>query len=159
MFLFPNKYKRISGWIFLLSVLFGIYYLFFTDMESMASEILTIKVPALLHDEVFSAAEGIWIENNLFDEILTLIIVISGLLYGFSKEKIEDEYISSMRNRSLAVSVYINYAVLLLATITIYGLPFLQVMMLQLFSILVLFNLIFTLRLRKHYNTTLDDEE
>ena len=125
----------------------------------MGSEFLTFRVPALWHDDLFSSPEGIWIENNIFDEILTLIIVLSGMLYGFSKEKIEDEYISSMRNRSLAVSVYVNYGFLALATVFIYGIPFLQVMMLQLFSILVLFNLIFTYRLRKHYNTELEDEE
>ena len=159
MYLFPNNYKRISGWIFLLSVLFGIYYLFFSEMDTLGSEFLTISVPALWHDELLSSSDGFWIENNLFDEILTLIIIISGLLYGFSKEKIEDEYIASMRNRSLAISVYINYTVLIVATLTIYGLPFLQVMMFQLFSILVLFNLIFTLRLKKHYNSELEDEE
>jgi hypothetical protein len=148
-----------SGWIFLLSVLFGAYYIFFTDVESMGAGFLTTEVPAMVHDDFFSTDNGFWIRNNIFDELLTIIVVISGFVYGFSKEKIEDEYISKMRSESLATSVYINYGILIVATIFIYGLPFLSVMMIQLFSILVFFNLIFTWRLRKHYNTILIDEE
>ena len=159
MYLFPNKFKKVSGWVFLLSVLFGAYYIFFTDIESMGTGIFTIDVPALVHDDFLSSEKGFWIRNNVFDELLVIIIVISGFLFGFSKEKIEDEYISKMRSNSLAVSLYINYGVLLFATLVIYGLPFLNVMMIQLFSILVLFNLIFTWRLRRHYNTKLSDEE
>lgn len=159
MYLFPNKFKKVSGWIFLLSALFGAYYIFFTDVESIGAKLFTLEVPALFHDRLFSSDKTLWIKNNLFDELLTFIVVISGFLFGFSKERIEDEYISKMRSNSLATSLYINYGILLLATITTYGLPFLNVMMIQLFSILVLFNLIFTLRLKKHYNSTPNDEE
>jgi hypothetical protein len=159
MYLFPNKFKSISGWIFIVTVLFGSYYIFFTDVESMGAGLFTVKVPAVIHDDFFSSDKGFWIYNNIFDELLTILIILSGFIYGFSKEKIEDEFISKMRSDSLAISLYINFGILVLATIFVYGLPYLNVMMIQLFSILVFFNLIFTWRLRKHYNTELNDEE
>jgi hypothetical protein len=74
-----------------------------------------------------------WIDNNVLDELLTLIIVISGLMASFSREPIEDELIAKLRMDSLTTSLYINYGILLLATLFVYELTYFHVMVVQLF--------------------------
>jgi hypothetical protein len=49
------------------------------------------------------------VNNNILNEILGVVIILSLLVVAFSKEKSEDEYISKIRLESLVWSVYLNY--------------------------------------------------
>ncbi|WP_340064924.1 hypothetical protein [Ascidiimonas aurantiaca] len=157
--LFNNKYKKVSGWIFYLSLPIALYsfltgkfndYLVFHVFTLFSYE-KTIKTA---DTENVIGSEGFrWIENGLVDEILIAIIIIAGIVNSFSKEKFEDELIGKLRTESLTLSLYVNYTLILLATFLIYELTFLYVMVFNLFTILLIFNLIFKYRLRKHYNS------
>lgn len=72
---------------------------------------------------------------------------ISLFMIGFSAEKNEDEYVSSIRLHALQWSVYINYFILAVASLLIYGFSFLWVMELNLFTLPVIFILIFNFNL------------
>lgn len=158
-FLFNHKWKRISGWIFYLTILVGIYLLFTDSFE----DLLKIRVFSLFHSETIfttSNTENIigsrgfqWIENGILDEILTFVIIVSGIIHSFCKEKIEDELISKIRMDSLVLSLYINYGVLLFFNFFVYELSYFYVMVFHLFTILILFNLIFRYKLNIHYKS------
>jgi hypothetical protein len=154
-YLFSNKWKKLSGWIFYLSILIGVYLLFTDRFEDW----FRIKVFSILsYDSIFSNINHEsfafkWIENGFLDEILTLIIVISGIIHSFSKEEIEDELISKIRMDSLVLSLYINYGVLLFLNFFVYELSYFYVMVFHLFDILILFNLIFKYKINKHYQS------
>jgi hypothetical protein len=158
-FLFNHKWKRISGWIFYLTILVGIYLLFTDSFE----DLLKIRVFSLFHSETIfttSNTENIigsrgfqWIENGILDEILTFVIIVSGIIHSFCKEKIEDELISKIRMDSLVLSLYINYGVLLFFNFFVYELSYFYVMVFHLFTILILFNLIYRYKLSIHYKS------
>jgi hypothetical protein len=158
-FLFNHKWKRISGWIFYLTIPVGIYLLFTDSFE----DLLKIRVFSLFHSETIfttSNTENIigsrgfqWIENGILDEILTFVIIVSGIIHSFCKEKIEDELISKIRMDSLVLSLYINYGVLLFFNFFVYELSYFYVMVFHLFTILILFNLIFRYKLNIHYKS------
>ena len=158
-FLFNNKWKRISGWIFYLTIPVGIYLLFTDSFE----DLLKIRVFSLFHYETIfttSNTENIigsrgfrWIENGFVDEILTFVIIVSGIIHSFCKEKVEDELISKIRMDSLVLSLYINYGVLLFFNFFVYELSYFYVMVFHLFTILILFNLIFRYKLNIHYKS------
>lgn len=158
-YLFNNKFKRISGWIFYLTIPIGMYLLFTDSFESL----LRIKVFSLFsyetiittpNTENIIGSKGFrWIENGFLDEILTFIIVLSGIIHSFSKEKIEDELISKIRLDSLVLSLYINYGFLILFNFFVYELSYFYVMVFHLFTILLFFNLIFKYKLYKHYKS------
>jgi hypothetical protein len=158
-YLFNNKWKGISGWVFYVSIPIGIYLLFTDQFESL----MRIKVFSLFfYDTIFitSQTENIigstgfrWIENGFLDEILTFIIIVSGIIHSFCKEKIEDELISKIRMDSLVMSLYINYGVLIFFNFFVYGLSYFYVMVFHLFTILILFNLIFRYKLNIHYKS------
>ena len=137
-YLLPNKYKTI-GWILLaLGIIIGIF-LFFSDYESNA---LTIKVLSIHNDDaIFKENNGFFkiIENSIIDELVALAIIIGGLLVGFSKEKVEDEFIYKLRKDSLVWAIIFNYFVLILTIIFIYNFTFFDVLVFNMFTPLVFF--------------------
>ena len=149
-YLFDNKYKKISGLVFYLTSIIGLYLL----ITDIILDLFTLNVYSLF-SESFSDLTygGGWIENGLGDEIFTTIIIISGLINSFCKEKIEDELISKIRLESLTMSLFISYGLVIISTFLIYNLSYMYVLVFNLFIILILFNLIFRYRLYEHYKS------
>ncbi len=147
--LFPNRFKALSGWIFYLALIAG-SYLWFTDQFD---DLLVVPVPDFFSTGDFLSSEGFWIENGILDELLTIVIIVSGIVHSFSREKIEDELIAKLRLDSLIWSLYVNYAIMILATLLIFGLAYFHVLVFNLFTIILFFNLRLRFALRKHYTS------
>tara|TARA_B110001454_G_scaffold100010_1_gene94484 strand:+ start:613 stop:1071 length:459 start_codon:yes stop_codon:yes gene_type:complete len=150
-YLFSNKFKKISGVIYYLSIPIGLF-LFLTER---IQDIFVVNVFSIFSYEwIGSEPKGFgWIENGLGDEIFTLLIIISGLVNSFSKEKIEDELISRIRLESLSLSLFISFGLIIISTFLVYNLNYMYVLVFNLFLIIFLFNLIFKFRLFKHYKS------
>ncbi len=149
-YLFDNKYKKISGLVFYLTSIIGLYLL----ITDKILDLFTLNVYSLFSESISDLTYGGgWIENGLGDEIFTTIIIISGLINSFSKEKIEDELISKIRLESLTMSLFISYSLVIISTFLIYNLSYMYVLVFNLFIIPLLFNLIFRYRLYQHYKS------
>lgn len=136
-YLLPNKYK-IPGWILFAIGIFGGIFLVLTDYEADA---LTVKVFTIF-SEPFIFGEGGFlkiIENSILDELIALAIIFGGLLVGFSREKIEDEFIYKLRKDSLVWAILVNYIVLILAILFVYELSFFDVLVFNMFTPLIFF--------------------
>lgn len=136
-YLFPFKYKFI-GWILLLiGLIFGVVSII-NDFEELN---WTMKVFALFNDGFIGNANDnfSWFEDNIFNELTSILIITGGLLVGFSKSKFEDEYISRVRMESLIWATYVNYGVLLLSVLFVFGGSFFNVMIFNMFTILLFF--------------------
>jgi len=155
--LMPHRFKKVSRVLFYLFFCFGIFFMIFLEGDPQVEELFTFEVPALLNDDIFSPSESGMIETFYLDEMLSVGIIIFGLLAGFSKEKYEDESIDKLRNDALRISLLISYGILLLTVLSIFGLIFLTFLYSQLFLILFLFNLIFDIKLIKHYKSASND--
>lgn len=123
-YLFPNKYKTLGWVLFILGVLLGIIL----QISDSAKE-----------NSVFD----IEIINNygyhFLDEIISILIIIGGLLIGFTKEKIEDEFIYKLRNDSIVWAIILNYIILLITVIFIYDGNFFTVLIYNMFTPLIFF--------------------
>ena len=150
-YLFNYKYKKISGWIFYLLIPVGLFLL----LTERIQDIFVVNVFSIFSYEwIGSERTGFgWIENGLGDEIFTLLIIVSGLINSFSKEKIEDELISRIRLESLSLSLFISFGLIIISTFLVYNLNYMYVLVFNLFLIIFLFNLIFKFRLFKHYKS------
>ena len=136
--------------IFYLTSIIGLYLL----ITDKILDLFTLNVYSLFSESISDLTYGGgWIENGLGDEIFTTIIIISGLINSFSKEKIEDELISKIRLESLTMSLFISYSLVIISTFLIYNLSYMYVLVFNLFIILLLFNLIFRYRLYQHYKS------
>lgn len=138
-FLFSHKFKKVGWIIFIPSLVMGIVYLMF---DSSLPDLLKFKGTtfAIVNDEFFGKTQLFkLLKNDLIDEFISVFLLIGSFLVGFSKEKIEDEYITKLRLESIVWSVFVNYFILFLAVIFIYGELFFYVMIVNLFAILVLY--------------------
>lgn len=122
-YLLPNKYKKIGWVLFILGILLGLVLQIF-DFEEDA-----------LFD--FNFIDNLGFE--FLDEIICILIIFGGLLVGFTKEKIEDEFIYKLRNDSLVWAIILNYVVLLLTVIFIYEDNFFTVLVYNMFTPLIFF--------------------
>jgi hypothetical protein len=146
-FLFPNKFKRIGWFTLIPSAIIGLSTLIYEYEPSF----LDFNVPAIFVDELFSVNKKTFrmVTNNIINEILGVLIIISTFFVAFSKEKSEDEYISKIRFDSLAWAVYFNYAILILTVLFIYDFAFLWVMVFNMFTVLLFFIVRFNWQISK----------
>lgn len=112
-----------------------------------------ISVPILLI--VLFAFTGSWFFNGDIDpkdwiRMLFLFLPITLLIWGYSRQKNEDEFISTLRLESMQMAVYVNYAILLLANFLFYFTDFLLVMFLNLGTIALFFVIRFNYILWKY---------
>ncbi|WP_396172283.1 hypothetical protein [Flavobacterium sp.] len=154
-YLFPNRLKKL-GWLLFIPSLIGavLFSIYEPDFE-----FLRLKTFAVFNDDFFNSKKFFnLIENNLIDEILGVLLIVGGLLVAFSKEKIEDEMVAKIRLESLVWATYVNYTVLLACVIFIYGMPFLTVMMYNMFTLLFFFIVRFYWMIYKS-SKAIDDEK
>jgi hypothetical protein len=138
--LLPFRVKRV-GWIILPpALILGIMVMYF-NFEIPGFE---ITVPGL-----FGTAG---LKNNLTDELVSIIAIVSLALIAFSEENEEDEWVSKIRLESLQWSVYANYILLILAILFIYEMHFFEALVYNMYTILILFILRFNYMLRIKFN-------
>ena len=107
-YLFPNKFKNIGWFIFIPSALIGcITFVFEVELSALDFNFFAVFIEQLLGDRYFSG----FVNNNILNEIFGILTIMSSILVAFSKEKLEDEYISKIRLEFLVWSVYLNYAI------------------------------------------------
>ena len=98
-YLLPHKYKTLGWVLFIIGLLSGSVLLF----NGYDSSFLNVKVLTIYNEPIFSEGSSFFkiVDNNITDELVSLLIIIGGLLVGFSKEKVEDEFIYKLRKDSL----------------------------------------------------------
>ncbi|MFI1742992.1 hypothetical protein [Thalassobellus sediminis] len=121
-YLLPNKYKKFGWALFLLGIISGIVL----QISDGKRDLFIIRLI-----NVFA--------KEYLDEIISALIIIGGLLVGFTKEKIEDEFIYKLRNDSLVWAIIFNYTILLITLPFVYNEDFLNVMIYNMFTPLIFF--------------------
>lgn len=134
--LLPYRYKKI-GWIILIPATIMGIILIIGDFES---EWLTTKVFVMFSDEILAGKKSFsFITTNITNTLVGTLFLVGALLTAFSRERQEDEYIEKQRLSSLLWAVWVNYLLLLISFIFIYGMAFLQVMIYNMFTVLIIF--------------------
>ena len=112
--LFPHSFQRISWVVFAISAAIGAYILFTDNTDSY-----------------------------LLNNIAIIGTCIGAILATCSREEVEDEMTGQIRLNSLLTALYINYAILIVCSLLIYDLDFLSVMLYNMFTILLIFMVVF----------------
>jgi len=154
-YLFPNRFKKIGWLLFIPGIILGIVYLIYqSDISLFNIKVFAIAEEAIFSDNTFFSVS----ENNILDEITSILLIIGALLIAFSKEKSEDEFISIIRLKSLVWATYVNYAILIFAIIFIYDMTFFWVLVFNMFTLLVFFLVRFNWALYKSKKQISDEE-
>jgi hypothetical protein len=139
LLLLPHSFKMIGWFLFIPSFVFGVFHLA-TNAEF---QIGTMTVPAIFYDTISqnkaNQPNAGFILTDITNTFAGVLIIISALMVAFSRTKQEDEYIKELRLSSLLWAVWVHYVLLLIAFLVVYGGTFLQVMMCNMFTILIIF--------------------
>lgn len=128
-FLFPHYFKKI-GWVLLFPILIlDIIVLYSNDFPKFDMPVLSYS---------FKNGFEIFIED-VINEILIIFTIVTIVFVVCSKEKNEDEFIQKIRFESLLWAVYVNYGILIILTLFVYFEAYLQVMIYNMFTPLLLF--------------------
>ena len=149
-YLFPHRFRTLSGALFVLSLAALVLFMFLDNPEDF-----TLPVFAIVGSEDLMGPHEYFtvIANPVMDEIVILMLIASGIVFGFSKEKHEDEMVASIRLNSLAWATIANYAILFFCYLFIYGLPFFNILLHAMLSQLVIFVLLFRYKMYRFYNS------
>ncbi|MEO6583075.1 MAG: hypothetical protein ABIO05_02055 [Ferruginibacter sp.] len=153
--LLPNKFKLI-GWCLLIpATILGIY-LHVTGFENFP---INTKTFAIYNQEFLGKSQAFsLIKTNITITIVGLAFIIGAMFVGFAKEKREDEFIAKVRLSSLLWAVWVNYILLFLSFLLVYGLAFLDVMMYNMFTVLIIFIVRFNYILYKNSKAVSDEK-
>jgi len=136
--------KRI-GWIILIPGLILGFILLNSDFEYPE---FNVKMYSVFNNSgLFSSNKSHIVDTNLMNEIAILLILVGGMIVAFSKEKVEDEYIKTIRLKSLLWATIVNYFILFLANLLLFDFNFLNFMVLNMFAVLLLFIVKFKIEL------------
>ena len=155
-FLLPRQLKKI-GWLifvpaFLTAVILRIKGYEFDDRA-------VTSVFAVVNSDILSAPTFFAvIKNGIIDELLLVMIIVGGIMVGFSRHRNEDEFISEIRYESLVWAFYVNFALMLLSTIFVYGTFYFDVLIANVFTMLLFFIIRFHLMLYKLKKSAEDEE-
>ena len=132
--LFPHRFKAIGWILFVPSLLLGTLAL--TVNDTLLG--IRVNVISLFGDNLSSG----FLKPMTVDITFTLagsLVIIGGLFIAFSREKFEDEYVAQLRLASFQWAVLVNYALLLVAFLAVYGIDFLMVLPYNMFTVMILF--------------------
>ncbi len=158
-YLFPHRVKKIGLFLMIFGFMVGfpillIYFFGSAELQSSLLEFLH-NTFGLTYKKGFF---GNGLMDYFFDEVTSVSFIIGAILYGFSKEQNEDEFISKIRSESLMIATYVNFGILILAIIGIYEMNFFKVITFNMFTLLIIFILRYKYVLYRH-EISLSDEE
>ena len=123
-YLFPEVYKKI-GWV--MFVVFSVLYVL--SFAGVLSSLFPCKVFSLLPFTFLSENSFIQQNDGWEDEICMVGLVLSLLFISFARLKEEDEYTINLRMKSMAWAFKVYGVIVIIATLTIYGLGWYYVML------------------------------
>jgi hypothetical protein len=153
-YLFPTYCKKIGYFIaipFLLILVLNLCNVPYLNFEFKTFGILVHSLPSFSSETtdgtttmnfVASMGGSIWCriaKTDFQSTIVPIFIIIGLLLIAFSKEKVEDEMIVKIREQSLIWAVLVNFIILILGILFVFGFSYLHFLSIQIFFILILF--------------------
>jgi hypothetical protein len=153
--LLPNRFKRIGWFIFIPSTILGIIL----SINDFGAAWINANVFSIANDSLLGKTKYFGFRyTNITNTVIGAFFIIGAMLVSFSKEKNEDEFIAEIRLSSLLWAVCVNYILLLVAFLFVYGTPFLEVMVYNMFTTLLIFIVRFNYLLYKSKKTIPDEK-
>jgi hypothetical protein len=134
-FLFATKWQKYALLSLVIGMGLGIAYL----NNSI--------IPILQKNEQASGLGALLARSNYQGDLALTLMLVGLFIIGFTKHKEEDEYIDFLRYQALLKTALFQTATIIIGTWVYGGISFLNIMLLNLFSFLVLFILNFRLSL------------
>ena len=163
------RWCRFIGLAFVIPTLLAFFYdpeIVFGELQlPLMKEVdntFTVTVPSFFDQNGQEAPEVFqwfrWVKNDISNELLLTFMLIGTYLIAFAKIKGEDEFSERLRLESMTTAIIWNSILLLLMNWMFYDGLFLYVLVSQLFSFLLIFSLIFAIKVRSQRKSLANEE-
>lgn len=132
-YLLPARFKVI-GWILAIPSALGLVCYLFSNPWDAAP-----PAPFRFFHALWARVLDLFAGGSVVAAVGMVLLMIGLLFIAFSKEKIEDEYITKLRGDSLIWAVIANAVLMAVLSVLIYGGWFLYVAFFNLYTVLILF--------------------
>ena len=140
--LFPSKFRIVGLFLAVTGSILGIIRFYY----GIKPEFFNLKVFAIYSK--FLETKYFEIIPNHFSEEITGILILVGLVFiVFAKEQNENKSIDSIRLQSLVISVYLNSIFLILSLLFVFGIGFISVLIINMYSLLIIYLITFRIRI------------
>ena len=138
---------RLLGWALIFTgCFFAVLYFWFG---------FSLQIPAFAIYSSFLQTKILTvIHTNFADELILLLLIIGLLFLMFSKDRFENQQLNEFRVKALIRAIFANYLLLLFSIIFIFGSGFMSVLIFNLFSILIIYQIFFYFFKRRFKNNT-----
>lgn len=137
-YLFPNKFKLLGMVLFISS--FTLFILAFIMQYDIELSFFDVTMHVISSNPIFGDREFFTtVDTNITIHLIIMLVIIGGLIFGFSKERIEDELISDIRKNSLIWAVYFNYTLLIISLFLLADLDMIAMIVFNVFTLLLIF--------------------
>lgn len=149
--LLPHRCRK-AGWILFIPGLILSILRFYYGIKPT---FLEMKVFAI-YSSFLVTNKFKFITNNMAEEIAGLLVITGLFLISLSKEKNDKEDLIGQNNlmmirlRSLIQAMFVNYILIFLSILFIFGFGFITVLILNLISLLIFYIIIFKINLAIH---------
>lgn len=147
--LFPRIYKKIGLFMILFSIVLLLLDVFFGGLSFLKEvSVLSIYDSGLPFDQTRPDHQFFKIIQDDFRyEIITVVLLVALLFFGFSKRSTEDELIQKIRLESLLWATYIHFFIFIVLTLFTFGFFYLNILVFSVFAILLIYILRFEFKM------------
>ena len=152
IFLLPNGFKKV-GWIILVPTFVLGVLMTIDGYNGFPSFLLPEWIPLAMKRVLTSD----WV-GKILNNVAIIGICLGCLFVACSRERVEDELIGRIRLNSLLIALYINSSVLIILSLFCYELLFLNVLVFNMFTNIIIFLIVFEMKLWKLKKSLRDEE-
>ncbi len=129
--LIPHFWKYIGLSLLIIGIILCIFYIYFDFRFTMP---VFAIYSSFIETKIFAS-----FKTNFADELILLLLLIGLFLIMFSKEKNEEIIADHIRENALAKSIFYNIFFLLFSLIFVFGSGFLGILIINIFSVPILY--------------------
>ena len=152
-FLLPHSFKK-AGWAILVPTFIIGLLMFIDGCNGFPGYLMKGVDPAGGLYRVLDSDAMTAVLNN----IAIVGICVGSLFVACSREPIEDELISQVRLNSLLIALYLNTAFIIVSALCFYGLDYLYVMIGNIFTMLLVFLVVYEVKMWRLKKSLRDEE-
>lgn len=155
--LFPKSYRKIGFALVVLALLLWTVDQLFGGLSFLQNiNVLALYDSGIPFDETREQNTFFSIlEDDFRYEVISVLLLLGLLFFGFSKRQSEDELIQKIRLESLLWATYAHFFLFILLTLFTFGLFYLNILVLNVFTILIIYIVRFEFKLyqlKKSFN-------
>lgn len=153
--LFPRSYRNLGLLMIIVSLVIWLLDILFGSLSFLENiNVLAIYDSGVPFDQTRS--ENMFfkvIKDDYKYEVISVILLLGLLFFGFSKRKAEDELIQKIRLESLLWATYVHFFLFILLTLFTFGLFYLNILVFSVYMIPIIYIIRFEYKVFQLKNT------